>query len=465
MVSATLRHLLHGSLFSTLLRASAELGDADIPPPAAAGQALWNLLPAVLLLAAALFGGLRTLLQSPVRGRLLAPLGEATEDLVEATLQKRPALAAACGLTRLLAIVFAVGLTLDRMQGLAPVDRWMEGIGLALFGGMVLETLPALVQRARARRVVLAMLPLARIMDVLLRPLTLLSEKLLHLIGADGETEAESLTADLVDVVNDHEREEELKDSEKLLIGRVIELSDADAASAMTPRTELTAVAADTTLDAALRLALEEGHSRLPVYGKDLDDLLGVFYLKDAIALQLNGADLSSMPVRESMRDSYFVPETKEVLDLLEEMRQRRVHLAVVVDEYGGTAGVVTIEDLVEEIVGEIQDEHDDKEESAEILRVDEHTVEAEGRVDIDDLNEFFDCDLPEDEDYDTIAGLLFDRFGHIPGVGEQLMIDGLRLEVLAADERRILRVRATRELRQEQPAGESHDTSDDSAA
>lgn len=425
-----------------LLRESAELGDADIPPPAGAGQDLLTLLPAALLVLGALFGGLRTLLQSPVRGRLLSPLGNKVEGQVDQAMQKHPALAATCGLSRLLAIVLAVGLILDRLQALAPVDRWIQGIGFAFFGGVVLETVPALVQRARARRVVLALLPIARLMDLLLRPFTLLTEKMLHLIGADGEPESESLTADLVDMVNDHEREEELRDSEKKLIGRVIELSESDAASAMTPRTELTAVPADTTLDQALQMALEEGHSRLPAYGKDLDDLLGVFYLKDAVALQQEGVDLSTTAVRAHMRDSYFVPETKEVLDLLEEMRQRRVHLAVVVDEYGGTAGVVTIEDLVEEIVGEILDEHDEKEERAEILRIDENIVEAEGRVDIDDLNEFFACHLPDDEDYDTLAGLLFDRFGHIPKVGEHLVIEGLQLKVLAADERRILRVR-----------------------
>lgn len=433
---------MNGSLLLTLLRESAELGDAEIPPPVGAGQDLLTLLPAALLLLGALFGGLRTLLQSPVRGRLLGPLGEKTENQVESAIQKRPGLALTCGLTRLLTIVVAVGLILDHLQDFAPVDRWIQGIGFAFFGGVILEAIPALVQRARARRIVLAFLPLAKLMDLLLRPLTLLTGKMLHLIGADGEPEAESLTADLVDVVNDHEREEELRDSEKKLIGRVIELSDADAASAMTPRTELTAVQADTTLDQALHLALEEGHSRLPAYGKDLDDLLGVFYLKDAVALQQEGVSLASTAVRAHMRESYFVPETKEVLDLLEEMRQRRVHLAVVVDEYGGTAGVVTIEDLVEEIVGEIQDEHDEKEERAEILRLGDHVIEAEGRADIDDLNEFFACNLPDDEDYDTLAGLLFDRFGHIPKVGERLVIDGLHLEVLAADERRILRVR-----------------------
>ncbi len=435
---------LNGSLILSFVRDLAD-ADADIPPPAIVGQDLLTLLPALLLLLAGLLGGLRTLLQSPVRSRLLGPLGDGIDDRVEALVARRPSLATACGLARLIAIVAAIGLTFDHLQGLATVDRWVRGVGYTLFGGIVLEAFPALVQRARARRVVLALVPLARLLAVPLLPLTWLVDRVLHLFGADGDPETEAITADIVDMVHDHEREEELRDSEKKLIGRVIELDDADAARAMTPRTELTAVSADASLEAAVGLALEEGHSRLPVYGKDLDDLLGVFYLKDAVARRQEGMDLAASPVRTQMRDCYFVPETKEVLDLLEEMRQRRVHLAVVIDEYGGTAGVVTIEDLVEEIVGEIQDEHDEKEEQAEMLRLDAGTIEADGRVGIDDLNEFFPCHLPDDEDFDTVAGLLFDRFGHIPAVGEQLELDGMRFEVLAADDRRILRVRMAR--------------------
>ena len=207
----------------------------------------------------------------------------------------------------------------------------------------------------------------------------------------------------------------------------------------------MTAVTYDSTLADFLKLSLEEGHSRIPVYEKNLDDIKGVLYLKDLMQLTLDGTDLSQEKVPAHMREPFFVPETISVPNLLEEMRQRRIHLAVVVDEYGGTAGVVTIEDLIEEIVGEIQDEHDQKEESAELVRIDENKIEVDGRVSIYDLNEFFDTDLPEDEDYDTIAGLLFDRFGHIPVVGEHLKMDDLYLEVLQADDRRIHRVRLTR--------------------
>ena len=181
------------------------------------------------------------------------------------------------------------------------------------------------------------------------------------------------------------------------------------------------------------------------MFGGDLDDIRGVLYLKDLMRVILAGGSLEKELVEDYMREAYFVPETKEVPDLLEEMRHKRNHLAVVIDEYGGTAGVVTIEDLLEEIVGEIQDEHDDSEETAQMERLDENSMQIEGRVAIYDLNETFGSDLPEDEDYDTIAGLLFDRFGHIPVAGEHLTIDDIYLEVLEADDRRIHSVRLER--------------------
>jgi CBS domain containing-hemolysin-like protein len=402
-------------------------------------------LPTLLLALGAILGGLRTLLQSPACSRLLEGLDDATVRKVEEALAGHPSLPAAASLARLFLIAGAAALLVRAIESLDTLQRWPIGLGLVLFSGLLLEALPALVLRQRARRLVLAMLPLAVLLSLLLRPLTALFEKVLHVLGASSEPSAEILTAELIDVAADHDREEELGEAEKRMIGRVIDLSEADAASTMTPRTELTAVPLGTTLLGFLQLALDEGHSRIPVYEKDLDDIRGVLYLKDLMRVPLSGGALAAEKVEDHMREPYFVPETKEVPDLLDEMRQKRIHLAVVVDEYGGTAGVVTIEDLLEEIVGEIQDEHDDSEETARLTRIDDNTVEIEGRVSIYDLNEAFGSDLPEDEDYDTVAGLLFDRFGHIPAVGEFLDIDGIHIEVLEADDRRIHQVRLER--------------------
>ncbi|MCP4092720.1 MAG: HlyC/CorC family transporter [Planctomycetes bacterium] len=403
-------------------------------------------LPSLLLVLGATLGGLRTLLQDQGRQRLLEGLGEDTVERVEVQLEKHPSLPSAAGLARLFLLAAAIMMLVRAVDSLDSLQRWPVGLGIGLFGGLALEAFPALVLRQRARRLVLSTMPLAIVLTILLRPLTILFERALHLLGAGAtENNGETLTAELIDVAADHDRDEELGESERRMIGRVIDLSDADAASTMTPRTELTAAPVGTTLHGFLQLALDEGHSRIPVYAKDLDDVRGVLYLKDLMQVQLAGGALTDEKVEDYMREPYFVPETKEVPDLLEEMRQKRIHLAVVVDEYGGTAGVVTIEDLLEEIVGEIQDEHDDSEETARIVQVNDNVLEVEGRVSIYDLNETFDSDLPEDEDYDTIAGLLFDRFGHIPTAGEHLDIDGIHIEVLEADDRRIHNVRLER--------------------
>jgi len=428
-------------LISTVL-----LGASETANPVSADFLF--VVPSVLLVLGAVLGGLRTLLQSPARPRLMEGINEATANKVEEAILKHPSLPAAAGLARLFLLAAAVLLLVNAVDSLDTLQRWPVGLGLGLLGGIALEAFPALILRQRARRLVISTLPLAIALTFILRPITLMLERVLHVLGADsGDNLAETLTAELIDVAADHDRDEELGESEKRMIGRVIDLSDADAASTMTPRTELTAVPVGTSLHGFLQVALEEGHSRIPVFAKDLDDIRGVLYLKDLMRVQLAGGDLSTELVENYMREPYFVPETKEVPDLLDEMRLKRIHLAVAVDEYGGTAGVVTIEDLLEEIVGEIQDEHDESEETARMTQLDDGTMEVEGRVSIYDLNEAFDSDLPEDEDYDTIAGLLFDRFGHIPVAGEKLDIDGIHLEVLDADDRRIHSVRLERRV------------------
>ena len=423
---------------------AASAAEADAPPPSP--LELPFLLPAFLLLLGALLGGLRALLQSPVRTSLLADLESAQKSRVDRLLERRPWAATAAGIARVACVAGAALLLAAETGDLAPTTRAWVWASAALLGGLMLETLPSLVARRRARRLVLVLLPVAGLLAVVLRPLTWMLERVLRVLGASATPGAgELLTAELMDVAAEHDREEELGEVERRMISRVIDLPDSDAASAMTPRTELSAIEADLSVAGALELALEEGHSRLPVYGRDLDDIRGLFYVKDVLPLVQEGQELASTPVLDHVREPYFVPETMPVLSLLDEMRQRRTHLAVVVDEYGGTAGVVSIEDLLEEIVGEIQDEHDDKEELGRVERIDADTVVAEGRVGIDDLNEFLGTALPCDEDYDTVAGLLFDRLGHIPECGEAIEMGDVRLEVVEADDRRIHRVRLTR--------------------
>ncbi|RMH01372.1 MAG: HlyC/CorC family transporter [Planctomycetota bacterium] len=420
---------------------AAESADA----PAWTGDNL--LLPALLLAAGAVLGGLRALLSSPLAGSLLEDLPEERRRRLREEIERDGRrLVMAAGIGRLACVVAAATLVFGQGQLLEPIRRWPLFAVALVVSGLLLEGVPALVVRGRLVRPLLLLLPPLRWIAFVLRPLTALLDVALRAVGADPEAgPADSLAADLIEVAQEQERESELDETERRMIAHVIDLPEVDAAEVMTPRTELTSVPTGTSLAEALRLAHEAGHSRILVHEGDIDHVVGVFYLKDALPTLVAGGDAAELPVDQHLRQPFFVPETMRVPALLEELRRRRVHLAVVVDEYGGTAGVVTVEDLLEEIVGEIEDEHDPEGESLHFERRSEDEVDVDGRFGVPDLNELLSARLPEDKDYDTVAGLLFDRFGHIPAVGEAIELDGVRLEVLEADDRRIRRVRVRR--------------------
>jgi putative hemolysin len=222
------------------------------------------------------------------------------------------------------------------------------------------------------------------------------------------------------------------------MIESVIEFGETHAGEIMTPRTDIFALPVETPWEQACRQTFDAGHTRVPVYSGDLDNIIGILYAKDLLA---HVGRSEPRALREIMRKPFFVPETKLLDNLLKEFKVRKVHLAVVLDEYGGTAGLVTIEDVLEEIVGDIADEYD-RIPPALIHRVDPATLEVDGRVHIDDLNDALALAIPEDEDYDTVAGMVFSELGYIPKAGEQLEAHGARFTVLAADERKITKLR-----------------------
>jgi CBS domain containing-hemolysin-like protein len=187
-----------------------------------------------------------------------------------------------------------------------------------------------------------------------------------------------------------------------------------------------------------IEIAIAAGFSRIPVYGQGIDDILGVIFVKDLIKAEREGR--TNDPVSTIMRDASFVPETKRVSELMREMQARKSHLAIVVDEYGGTAGLITIEDLIEEIVGEIQDEYDVEEEDM-IQEVSDSEALFDARVSIRDVNDTLDLDI-EDEDFDTLGGLLYHELGKVPNVGDEVRVDGALVTVLTTTGRRVRKVR-----------------------
>ncbi|MGB2824824.1 MAG: hemolysin family protein [Phycisphaerae bacterium] len=258
--------------------------------------------------------------------------------------------------------------------------------------------------------------------------------------AADDNGE-EAAKAEILQAATEGAAEGAVDAEEVEMIESVMEFGDTHAGEIMTPRTDIFALPIETPWQEACSRIVEAGHTRVPVYEGDIDNIIGMLYAKDF--LQLVAQD-REVPLRSIMRKPYFVPETKPLDDLLRQFKRRKVHIAVVLDEYGGTAGIATIEDLLEEIVGEISDEYD-PDQPEEMKRLNDRTVEIDARMRIDDLNDALRLELPEDEDYDTVAGFVFAELGYIPKVGEKLESHRARIAVLAADERKITRLRVER--------------------
>ncbi|MFB0987243.1 MAG: hemolysin family protein, partial [Phycisphaerales bacterium] len=236
----------------------------------------------------------------------------------------------------------------------------------------------------------------------------------------------------------------ELDESAAEMLENVVDFTSTEVGTVMTPRTEIEGIQFTDDLSGIRTIIIEAGHSRIPVYGEHLDDIKGILYVKDLVPYL--GTDATDFRLDRLLRQPIRVPETKPVQDLLRDFQRSEVHMAIVVDEYGGTSGLVTIEDVLEEIVGEIQDEHDTEEElPPAIARVDDDRWEMDARFQIYDLNELLETSIPEDDDFDTVAGFMLERLGRVPVVGEIVEAAGIRFEVLDAEPTRIERVIVTR--------------------
>ena len=233
-------------------------------------------------------------------------------------------------------------------------------------------------------------------------------------------------------------------EEEQEMIENVLELSETTAGEIMTPRTDILAVEVKSDLSTVLETINSAGHTRVPVYEKNIDNIIGLIYAKDLLAEI--GRDATDFELRDKIRNAYFVPESKALRILLHEFQNQKLHIAVVLDEYGGTAGVVTLEDILEELVGEIADEYE-KSPVDPIHKIDKHTIEADARTYVDDLNDEFESNLPEDEDYDTVGGFVFSHLGYIPKTGETFDYENLEFTITAAETRRINRIRIHKKI------------------
>ncbi len=347
------------------------------------------------------------------------------------------------------AVALASALVTSVAVDLLP--RW--GVALAIFVAVVVMlVLGRAVPRSVALRlpdeVALACARIARFAVILLSPITGAINGIATLIigllrvPTPSQSTAMATEEELIQLVREEAGDNRIEEEELAFVNSIFRFTDTTVRDVMAPRVDMIGVPRQATVRDAVDAALEAGHSRLPVFDGSLDRIVGVVYAKDLLRFVGRGnADASIVAV---MRPPLFVPEGKGVPELLRELQARRVHMAIVIDEYGGTAGLVTIEDILEEIVGEIQDEYDTEPPLVEALPDGAYIVNA--RMEVGDFEQLMDVHWADDEqEREPLAGLIFDRFGRIPDVGDKLWIEGITFTVLDIENQRLATLRVER--------------------
>jgi putative hemolysin len=319
---------------------------------------------------------------------------------------------------------------------------------LTLFTIVFGELVPKQIGLAHAERVALSTARLMEFLGSIFGPLvtilTWVTRRISRLFGADVAADERISSEELRLIIEQGGEQGILEAEEEQMIHAVIELGDQRVHEVMVPRIAMVTLTTSVTMVEAIDTIIEQGHSRIPVYEDTIDEIVGFLYAKDLLPfLRPGGAE--APPLRSLLRTPVFVPESMTVDDLLHELQRRKVHLAIVLDEYGGTAGLVTIEDLIEEIVGEIQDEYDVEEPM--IVKLSDDEARIDGRAAVDDMAELFDMHVPleDDDEYDTVGGLIYHRIGGVPKPGDQVTVDRLTLTVETTDGRRVGKVLVVR--------------------
>jgi len=327
------------------------------------------------------------------------------------------------------------------------------GVGIAT-GIMTLlvlvfgEVVPKNLAAAHAEGWAMFIAPFMKVMSVILTPVVVLLTKLSDTVvrfSKKNKEEDQTITEDEFKIlVNVGQEEGVFDESETEMINSIMEFDETYVKAIMVPRIDIVAVDVEDSINEALRLIIDGGHSRIPAYEDSIDNIVGILYAKDIF--EHLDADFNELKVKALIRDAYYIPETKKVSDLLNELRLKKVHMAIILDEYGGTNGLVTIEDLIEEIIGDIQDEYDVEEDL--IVMHSDNQLMADARAPIGDVEEAFDVELDEeileDSEADTIGGLAFEHLGGIPEVDDEVTVGRFLIRIVNVSGRRITKVEVT---------------------
>lgn len=320
------------------------------------------------------------------------------------------------------------------------------------------ELVPKRAAMQNYEKISYAVAPLLRVLAAVGRPFVALlsssTNAILRLFGINPDEEPDEVTEEeirmMIDVGNERGSIEE---SEKEMLNNIFELDDRTVSEMMTHRTEVAAIETGTPLGEVIKLAVESGYSRIPVYEDDLDSIIGILYVKDLLGL-VTETETADFNLQNYMREPLYVLENNTCTAVLAQFKARKVQIAVVVDEYGGTSGVVSMEDLLESIVGNIQDEYDDEEE--DILLLAENRFLVDGLTSLEDVDKYFNLDLDDDEEFETIGGYVLNQLGRIPSEDEHpsVELEGYRFIVSEMDERRVAKLEVERLL--PEPAAET---------
>ena len=305
------------------------------------------------------------------------------------------------------------------------------------------EISPKLMARNNSSKIAESVSVIIYVLSIILTPivacLIFISRLVGRILGVNMTSPQLMITEeDIISFVNVGNAEGIIEEDEKEMIHSIVTLGETNAKEVMTPRTSMLAFEGTKTINEVWDEILENGFSRIPVYNETIDDIVGILYVKDLMEHIKNG-DLNS-PISEFVRTPYYIPETKSIIEILKEFRTLKVHIAMVLDEYGGVVGLVTIEDLIEEIVGEIRDEYDDEEDSF-YKKIADNEYEVDAMTDIETINKDLELELPISEDYESLGGLIVTTLGRICNVGDEIEIDNIQLKVLEVDKMRVSKV------------------------
>jgi len=360
-------------------------------------------------------------------------------------LEKMPRPYAGLHMTQSLLRFIMIGVVYFLIQQNSRATTLAGHIGILLIVGLIVAWLEWIIERFVVRdpeRWVLRLTRFVRYTTFIFYPIVSMS-LIFSRETAQSRENASKVTEDaLRTLVDVGQKDGILEQEERKMIHSIFQLDDTLTREIMVPRIDVQGLEIGVSLSDAVDFLLASGYSRVPVYEETIDHILGLLYAKDLLQVWQEGNGRADIR-RDLLREPYFVPEAKKVDELLEEMQKRRIHMAIVVDEYGGVAGLATLEDIIEEIFGEIQDEYDEKEELP-YQKLENGDFLFRGRIDLDDFNEIMDCNLPNDE-ADTLSGFIYTRLGHVPAMGESIRDDDLLLTVEHVSNRRIRKVRAQR--------------------